>query len=344
MTVYKNDKVLLAKFTSSEQMMADNAGKSTSALGDFYREKTYVKPDDMINPHYPPFPEPYKFGQFLFGGDWNEYNKPFIIQVAQCNIDCWYCFVDKKLREGKEDIDGCKVGDWFTAEEVIDMWRHSGRNKVLRISGGEPTLASGFLMDMVKLVADEECLLWIDTNLSTGNHLFNAIDKRTDMFGGSNDYGVFEYGWNVGVCGCFKGFTDKQASDTTGADRGLLDRQIEMARRLIDDTLFEPFFYVPGIVEKNKNLGEIKDDISNLFHRLRHEVHENAPLRTHVLEIKNYSSTIIKEWDNYIGVLPYADLHTGKTLRPIDIWQELCRETYPPELLWLPDIQVSLGG
>lgn len=305
--------VLLANLSSSEQMLADNAGKATSRVEDYWRVKTYVKPSKMLNPTYPPFPQPYQLGQSLLGGTWNDYNEVFIVQLAECNFHpgCWYCFVPEELRRGE--------GKMFSAAEVMDMWRSAGSPRVLRISGGEPTLAPEFLAEMMVEVYQEGVLLWIDTNLSTGPGLANTIgfvDQR-----------------NVAISGCFKGFCPADADLATGAT-GLLNRQIKMAKQIIEETDLEAYFYVPGIIHKGNWAGGTADLIREFFDRLRAEVSEYAPLRTYILEVKNYSSTEIGEWKNWNSALQEG--------RPIDVWQELCEEYYSPELLWLPNNQIDL--
>lgn len=323
MQVYKDGKVLLAGFAHAEGMQADNAGKTTSALGDFWRTKTYVKPDNALHPTYPLFPQPYQLGQGLLGGTWNDYNKPFIVQVASCPLRCWYCYCDQDLLEGKTHNEaGEEIARYFSAAEVMDMWRSAGSPHVLRISGGEPTLAPEFLEAMMLQVYQEEVLLWIDTNLSTGPGFADTI-------------GVVKQP-GVALSGCFKGFCNTDAGLATGCSQGnLLDRQIKMARQIIDETNLEIYFYVPGIlhVDTQHRFGGA-DIIAEFFNRLRHEVSEYAPLRTYILEVKNYASTQTGEWENWV-----SELREG---RPIDVWQELCEDYYPPELLWLPNNQIDL--
>lgn len=314
----------MASFAFAEGMKADNTGKETSELGDYWRTKTYVKPKDMVNPAYPVFPQPYQMAQALYGGTWNDFNKVFVVQVAKCNLDCWYCFVDKELREGKDG----KFGGWFDADEVMDMWRESGV-PICRISGGEPTLAPDFICSMISQFEDiyndgsENGLLWIDTNLSTGTHFIEKY-KRSAM--------SLAYQPNVAISGCFKGFCESDAEEATGVRGNLLKSQFDTAKALIEETDLEAFFYVPGIT--HKALAEPQDYIKQFFHRMREEVDENAPLRTYILEIKNYSPTVTSEWGEWSAYLPGG-------CRPIDVWQQLCREHYSPELLWLPNHQIQ---
>lgn len=321
--IYQNGKVLLAKFSVSEEMKADNAGKSTSRLDDFYRVKTYVKPKYMVNPDYPVFPQPYQLAQYLFGGTWNCYNSVFIVQVAACPLRCWYCYVPQELMSGLEQADGVELGRWFSAEEIIEMWHESGESKVLRISGGEPTLAPELLVELIDRMEEEKGLLWIDTNLATGDAFLDAYKSSV---------AALEYHPNVALSGCFKGFCDSDAADATGMDWGLLDRQFKMASKLVGETDLEMFFYVPGIV--HGALAEPKYYIKEFFNRMRKEVDEMAPLRTYILEVHSYASTDKSGFSEWDSLLPDGS-------RPVDYWKELCEEHYAPELLWLPNHQIA---
>ena len=329
MQVYKDGKVLLAGFAHAEGMQADNTGKTTSKLGDFWRTKTYVKPLQMIHPTYPVFPQPYQLGQSLFGGTWNDYNKPFIVQVASCPLRCWYCYCDQDLLDGKTHNEtGEEIARYFSISDIIQMWTDAGSPRVLRISGGEPTLAPEFIRDLILEMRYHNALLWIDTNLSTGSAFVNTYNAS---------------GWRlphpkVALSGCFKGFCNQDANLSTGAKfdasgKGLLDRQLEMARQIIEDTDLEMYFYVPGVIHKDW-LANSAGIIKEFFNRLRTEVSEYAPLRTYILEVKNYSSTQTDEWGNWMSAIREG--------RPIDVWQELCEEHYAPELLWLPNNQIDL--
>jgi uncharacterized Fe-S cluster-containing radical SAM superfamily protein len=332
MTIYDNGKVLLAGFEHAEGMQADNAGKTTSELGAFWRTKTYVKPNDMVPSllaSWPLFPQPYQMAQALYGGTWNDYNKAFIIQVAKCNLRCFYCYCDQDLLEGKTHNEaGAEVARWFDVDEILDMWRGESGLPIFRISGGEPTLVPEFLIQMIAAFEDmhdtlaETGFLWIDTNLSTGRSFIERYKKSAT---------ALEYHPNVGVSGCFKGFTDEDATKATGA-YGLLDIQFKMAKALIEETDLETFFYVPGIISCDTPTP--RKAIEEFFDRLREEVDERAPLRTYLLQIKDYSKTPKAETEQWKCCVP-----DGKPL-PV-VWQQLCNKHYAPELLWLPNHQVQ---
>ena len=118
-----------------------------------------------------------------------DYNTPFIAQVGGCNFHdgtatggCWYCFVDDKSNDGK--VSEGKA--WLGVEEVVDSMlsaRKKIRNfynqehnfdldiKVLRISGGEPTIVLDYVLDVWREIAKRgvDLVGQIDSNLSTGS-------------------------------------------------------------------------------------------------------------------------------------------------------------------------------
>lgn len=331
---HESREVLLARFTDS-QMMADNVGKATSHVEDYWRSKTYVKPIEMLGGEdYPVFPQPYSWAAANFGGSWNDYNQPMVIQVGLCNLDCWYCFVDKNLRSGNAvTTDGVEVGAWFTAKEVMEMFKSSGK-KLLRISGGEPTLAPEFILDMYDLMGEIDHPLWVDTNMSTGDRFFELAEEAADAatFSGSQLLNDRDLGNLIGMCGCFKGFTDEQVSSQTGHTPGLLDKQFKFAGKMADCQLLDSFWYVPDV-----HFGSVtRKVIVDFFYRMQDEVHYLAPLRTYILHVKNYTPNADTPlWGNAMHVT--ADTRE----RPIDVWRNLCRGTYPPQLLWIPNDQLS---
>jgi uncharacterized Fe-S cluster-containing radical SAM superfamily protein len=312
-------KVLLAKFTASDGMKADNEGKATSRLSDYIRTKTYVKTKDMLCPSYPIFPQPYQLAQDLLGGEWNDYNECAVIQIADCNLDCWYCYVPKELRSGLPECDGVQLGDWFTVDEVYDLFQNTGK-KVWRISGGEPTIAPDFVLDLMDKADFDQVLMWLDSNMSTGHTFFEKLALRPTI---EQEF--------IAMCGCFKGFTPMDCASITKCGVGLLDVQFDFAHKMVMDTNFNVFWYVPGVVGE----GVTEWYIRMFFERMVEEVDPRAPLRTYILEVKPYTSTEDEGWQKYSPTL-----ETGR--RPIEVWNELLEEYYEPELLWLPNHQVKL--
>jgi uncharacterized Fe-S cluster-containing radical SAM superfamily protein len=119
----------------------------------------------------------------------SDYNTPFIAQVAGCNFHdgtetggCWYCFVDDKSNDGK--IAPGKA--WLGVDEIIDSMLSAKDKirsfynkefgfdldiKVLRISGGEPTIVLDYVLDVWREISNRglDLVGQIDSNLSTGS-------------------------------------------------------------------------------------------------------------------------------------------------------------------------------
>ncbi|MBU2577016.1 MAG: hypothetical protein KKF50_04810 [Nanoarchaeota archaeon] len=116
-----------------------------------------------------------------------DYNPPFIFQVAGCNFHdgsigggCSYCFVDNKSNDGvvspgKAFLTGHDtIESMLSAREKIKTaYKEAGQDmhiRVLRASGGEPTLALDWILDMWREIGNRglDFVGQIDSNLSTG--------------------------------------------------------------------------------------------------------------------------------------------------------------------------------
>jgi len=116
-----------------------------------------------------------------------DFNLPFIMQVAGCNFSdgsqtggCYYCFVDNVSNngipgEGKTYLNSVDAVDSMMAarEKIHAQYAPEGIDmniRVLRTSGGEPTLALDWILNTWREV-DRRGLDYvgqIDSNLSTG--------------------------------------------------------------------------------------------------------------------------------------------------------------------------------
>jgi hypothetical protein len=324
----KERKVLLAQFLDTTMAQdVDPTGKD-SFVKDFWRKKTYTKDSDKLLPFMNrDFSEPYMVAQHYCGGTWNDYNQPFIVQVAQCNLACRWCFVPHRLRDASE-------GRYFSAKGVVELF---GQNTpedhgILRISGGEPFLAPDFLIDIGKQMAKlpaHKYYLWIDTNLCGKDYdrVISALSHERIPFG---------------VCGCFKGF-DRHTFVANMEDQfvhehdtaTLFASQFIHARIILEWLNNYPhgqgelFFYVPEIVYHVKPF--IKTLVNSFIERLSNEVHINAPLRTTVLRVKEY--------DSNKGAITADRVESRLTKQ---IWNECVEAKYPLELRWIPQYQVSM--
>lgn len=318
----QSHQVFLAKFTDS--VMATDVDGKYSQTADYWRMKTYVKDDDIANQLWDrDFPEPYNVAQHYCGGDWQEYNKPFMIQIGMCNLNCHYCFVDPQLRKCDP-----AYGGYFTAKDVIEWWNQAvpSHRGVIRISGGEPFLAPEFIMEMgneIKLLetfADKpHPYLWIDTNLC-GHHYKEVMQHLNDL--------------NIpfGVCGCFKGWTRQDFAFTTGKSELLWEEQFNHARSIVKNlgAQGELFFYISEIMQVMDE-ARASPIIKQFMKNLQDRVHPNAPLRTTVLKIKEYNANR----DRILG-------HRFPTERTRAIWHDHLRHTFPDVVWHTPQWEFSL--
>lgn len=307
-------KVFLSSFTNSE--MKKEADDRYTYVKDFWRKKTYVKDEDMLLPGYKrEFPEPYQVAQFSCGGTWNDYNAPLAIQVGLCNLDCRWCFVDDKLKK-------CEIGAYFSAKDIINLWKNVEDRGILRVTGGEAFLAPEFLIEIgkeLKQLNSKSRFLWIDTNL-LGRDYDIVVKKLT------------EFNIPYGICGCFKGFDEETFEFNTQREGNLLQKQFENTKKILNSLgdKGELFFYVPEIIEV---LSEtiIREKIKKFIVKIQNEIHKVAPLRISVLEIHEYYANMEK--------MIKDRLESGLTK---SIWFSILKEIYPGNLLWLPQYQINI--
>ncbi len=81
--------------------------------------------------------------------------------LVGCNLRCAFCWVD-----WSRDFPQQK-GRFYSPQEAFDNLRNNARKrrvKKWRISGGEPTLCSEHLLELLKLVEQEDCLFILESN------------------------------------------------------------------------------------------------------------------------------------------------------------------------------------
>ncbi|MBW3012695.1 hypothetical protein KY340_00665 [Candidatus Woesearchaeota archaeon] len=124
-----------------------------------------------------------------------DYNPPFILQVAGCNFHdsqgiggCTYCFVDDESNDGKPS----RKKEYLSVNDTVDsfviarsrirkFYKEYGLSlmpSVLRMSGGEPTLALDWALNLWRIISkmDFNVVGQIDSNLSTG-HLIERFEE-----------------------------------------------------------------------------------------------------------------------------------------------------------------------
>ncbi|MFA6594000.1 MAG: radical SAM protein [Candidatus Buchananbacteria bacterium] len=219
-----------------------------------------------------------------------DYNAPFILQVAGCNFHsgacdggCLYCFVDNELNDGQREtgkkwlVDVDDVIDSFlmARDKVREIYKkQTGVDlniKVLRVSGGEPTIALDWIIKLWRRIEErgEDIVGQVDTNLSTP-HLW-PIDYYRHL-------AVFP----VKVLAAIKGTDNANLRDNVQANATISD-QVFCLRTLVEAGLdIFPQMYNPNPDTLVKWLNMIERNI------------ENFALRVHIGPLKPYGPTLAR--------------------------------------------------
>jgi organic radical activating enzyme len=208
-------KYLMANF--SKTLQKKDIEVHTSTMGnDFYRTKDNLK----VDANNPKALAKAVKDQFDIS-DWaskklnlslGDCNLAFMPQLKSCNIWCPWCFVDDVSKNGEKGN-----GEFFSIPEIVDAFQKVRKEEgkplhVIRLSGGEPTLAPWqwieLLEELEKRGLEKEIYFQGETNLTTGSFIEDLqrngrLDK--DFF-----QKVAKYN-NFGVLCSFKG-TDTESN------------------------------------------------------------------------------------------------------------------------------------
>lgn len=208
------------------------------------------------------------------GGDPRDYNKVFTIQLAGCDYDCNYCYVPKEL-----NVANPALGGYFSAKEIVDHFlaakeRSAEPMNVIRVSGGNPTIAPEIIVDIYNEIVLRKLnvYIWVDSNLSTFKYLEKLGGKIKEVLKQKN----------VGIVGCFKGIDEEDFSLITGVIPENYAAQFETARWFMGCSA-DFYVYLPALAY-GKN---IETKMRRFIERLR-QINKNLPLRVEVLEILDY--------------------------------------------------------
>ena len=183
--VHTGEHVFRAKVNVKDidRIAADQYGKEFFDV----KEKTDTEIEEFIRGQDFDFPLWFKHHPDFSMKRVLDYNPPFILQVGGCNFHdgsktggCWYCFVDDSSNDGlvatgktrlrKESILPSMM---FARGRLEKIYQENGMDmsiKVLRMSGGEPTIALDYFLDLWREIGDSgaDIVGQIDSNLSTG--------------------------------------------------------------------------------------------------------------------------------------------------------------------------------
>jgi uncharacterized Fe-S cluster-containing radical SAM superfamily protein len=280
----ENKRVLLAVLTGTGQ---EKDLTKERFFENIFRSKIYTKPEDRESDYFRGEPAGIAAEKLEISPE--ECNAAFLGQINGCNLNCWYCYVDRIANSANH-----KYGKFFSASEYLYQFvaerkkfqssaNPDMRLNILRISGGEVFIVPEiifWMVDAIELFNLQHYLyLWVDCNLATGDNYWKYLseEQRARI---SN----FK---NLGVCVCYKGFDPETFYENTGAAPEFFDEQFRMHRRLVEEGL-DVYSYLYPVTSSAKNL---RGRLSLFMDRLREEVSEFAPLRMATPPIKVYGPT-----------------------------------------------------
>jgi uncharacterized Fe-S cluster-containing radical SAM superfamily protein len=185
-----------------EDILKSSGAALTNGLG---RICTVVKPDMAFDDRRDTAPQ--RMAQ-LFGGKWQDYNQHYILQVAGCPLECWYCYVDNL--EADLEMDSIDV-----VNDFYSHWRQAhrccidGEVNVLHLMGGDPGMYPEFWKELrQEMDAREEFqekVLFSDV-IFVENHFYDIKPwEYMDMH-------------HFMLTGCLKGTNRKNFLKNTGKD------------------------------------------------------------------------------------------------------------------------------
>ncbi len=211
------------------------------------------------------------------------YDMPLIYQLKGCNYHngdeiggCVYCFVDNKSNSGKPE-DGVYLSTQNLVDSLLRMNKSQG-TKVIRTSGGEPTLVLDHILDLYRKMAWRRInpiLAQFDTNLSTG--------RLIEQF---EDEGIYERHilekiaeYDPKVLVAFKGTSDASIKQNVQADCDV-ETQIYSLRKLVKAGIdVYPYIYNPDPSTLESFVKKLMDNFENIL------------LRLHIVPLKTYTPT-----------------------------------------------------
>jgi len=293
----RNNKILCVDFTGTVQ--AEDIRKRNDSIQDVdtgaycYRAKINVKEFDdneRAKKNLPPFDfsdikaikEAMKIEfdiplWFLRGaGDDLEnikhYNLPMILQLKGCNFHdgteiggCTFCFVDNKSNSGEED-----GGVWLSQENVVNTFEAISDKmdiRVIRVSGGEPTLVLDFILDLYEELDKRgmaKTQIQFDTNLSTGRLIDTFFKDGTYQWDILNKIAEFD----PKVLVAFKG-TDNESIQKNIQASCTITNQIYSLQKLVSAGIdVYPYIYNPNPVTLNSFILILQQHFRNILPKI----------------------------------------------------------------------------
>ena len=242
--------------------------------------------------------------------DIDNYNTNAMIQVGECGLNCWHCYVrwEEAFQESNLiSLSAQQVFDKFIEEHNNSLkYYNKDSNKVinvLRISGGEPFLLPGFIIEILELIKeynDKNIYVWTETNLtpfiqkdeeiwinSVYDDAFGRLVELKDYFclhpciHGISDNLLKEV--------CF-GITDKILNDAKDKPNGSFIKSLLDALRILVKSGFNVY---PTLGCNVNSVTALESFFIELV-----EIHPNLPLRFALIEYKFHYNYIRKRLNN----------------------------------------------
>ena len=269
--------------------------------------------------------------------DVDNYNTNALIQVGECGLNCWHCFVKWEEAFQKDNLIS------LSAQEVFDKFLQEHDNSlqyynkdsskvinVLRISGGEPFIITGFIIEILELFRDyndKDLYVWTETNLTPFiehegeiwiNTVYNdALERLKELKNffclhpcthGISDFLLNEV--------CF-GISDKMLNEARESNGSFIKHLLDGLKVLVHSKIN----IYPTVGCNVNSVTELESFFKELI-----KIHPNLPLRFALIEYKFHYDHIRKRMNRNIN--KYEKIYNHVLF--IDKWDALIKK-YCPE-------------
>ncbi|MBT3297758.1 hypothetical protein HN385_02445 [archaeon] len=221
----------------------------------------------------------------------NFYNAPFTLQIAGCNFHtgnssggCWYCFVDDKNNNGLPGQGKVNLGINETIDsmlsarkKIVSQYQRLGHDtnlKVLRTSGGEPTIVLDWILNLWREIKKRnlDFVGQLDSNLSTATLVDYFESER--IFEKFTLEKLAEY--PIKVLTALKGVDDCNLQQNVQSVTSIEDQMYSLKRFVNSGFDIFPQMYNPD----PKKLRNYLENVDNII--------DNISLRIHIGPLKLY--------------------------------------------------------
>lgn len=200
-----------------------------------------------------------------------------VLQVAACNLRCWYCFVDYSSLDPSTNTNR----DFEVDSLVADALRQPDCPRILDLSGGNPGLVPEWILWTIRALkrhGNDRVYLWADDNLTV--ELYSQVLSANEI-SEISEFRLF------GSVGCFKGFDDESFAFNTGLPQIEFESQFHNFEKILRFG-WDLYAYATFTTPEPRSLAA---RIASFIDRLQ-EIDENLPLRLVPLEVKPYTPVL----------------------------------------------------